>query len=109
MSVGSDQHGGGRGDRTNDRKLPWTGISSLDLPDAIRPRRDVEARLTEVEEHWSCIVQEREDPQRAIGGAHGPTLSGDPPQPGSLRVLVGGDATGPTDDGPHAPVLPVTG
>src|SRR5262245_26126177 len=71
MSVGSDQPGGGRRDRTNDRKLPCTGVSGVDLPNPIRPWCDVEvAALTEVEQHRPRIVQEGEDPQRAIGGDH---------------------------------------
>src|SRR6266540_7465733 len=69
MSVGPNQHGRGRHDRAKYRKLPNTRILSVDEPNSIRPWRDVEAAgLTEVEQHRPGIVQQREDPQRAVGG-----------------------------------------
>jgi hypothetical protein len=50
MSVGPNQHGSGGSHRAKYRKLPNTGISSIDQLNSIRPWRDVEAAgLTEVE------------------------------------------------------------
>ena len=69
VSVGPDQHGRGSGDRPEHRKLPRAGVLGVDQLHAIRPRRDVEAAgLAEVEQHRPGIVQQREDPQRAVGG-----------------------------------------
>ncbi len=69
ISVGPDQHGGGSGDRAKYRKLPRTDVFGVDQLDPIRPWRDVEAAgLAEVEQHRPGIVQQGEDPQRAVGG-----------------------------------------
>ena len=44
-------------------------ISRVDLLDPVRPRRDVKlAGLTKVEHNRPGIVQQGEDPQRAVGG-----------------------------------------
>ena len=51
------------------RKLPRTSVFGVDQLNAICPWSDVEAAgLTEVEEHRPGIVQQGEDPQRAVGG-----------------------------------------
>src|SRR4029079_11006309 len=82
MAIGPDQYGVGRGDRANDRKLPWPGICGVDPPDTMcpwLPSRDVDiALLTEIEQQRPRIVQQRENPQRAVGGddveiGHAPT------------------------------------
>src|SRR5207244_100783 len=54
--------------RANYRKLPGTSIGCVDQLNSIRPRRDVEAAgRTEVEQHRPGMVQQSEDPQRAVG------------------------------------------
>jgi hypothetical protein len=69
ISVGPNQHGGGSSDRPDRRKLPRTIVFSVDQLNAICPRSDVEAAgLTEVEEHRPGIVQQGENPKRAVGG-----------------------------------------
>ena len=69
ISVGPNQHGGGSSDRPEYRKLPRTDVFGVDQLNPIRPRSDVEAAgLTEVEQHRPGIVQQGEDPQRAVGG-----------------------------------------
>jgi hypothetical protein len=50
------------------RKLPRTNVLGADQLNAIRPWSDVEAGLTEVDEHRPGIVQQGEDPQRTFGG-----------------------------------------
>src|SRR5262245_50176280 len=63
VSVGPDQYGGGSSDSPDGRKLPWSGVSSVDRLNPIRPWRDVEvAGLTEIEEHRPGTAQQREDP-----------------------------------------------
>src|SRR5438105_11920441 len=69
VSVGPDQHGSGSGDRAKYRKLPRTDIFSIDQLDPVSPWSDVKAAgLTEVEQHRPGVVQQGEDPQRAVGG-----------------------------------------
>ncbi len=69
VAVGPNQHGSGSSDRAEHRKLPRTGVSSVDQLDAVSPRSDVEAaRLAEVEQHRLCVVEQLEDPERAVGG-----------------------------------------
>ena len=69
VSVGPDQDGGGSGDRAEHRKLPSAGILSIDQLDPVGPWSDVEAAgLTEVEQHRLGVVQQLEDPERAVGG-----------------------------------------
>jgi hypothetical protein len=74
ISVGPNQNGGGSRDRPDCRKLPCTDVFGVDQAgvnrvNAIRPRRDVEAvGLTEIEEHRPGMVQQGEDPLRAVGG-----------------------------------------
>ena len=69
VSVGPDQHGGGSGDLAEYRELPRPGVLGVDQLDPVRPRSDVEAAgLTEVEQHRPGVVQQLEDPQRAVGG-----------------------------------------
>src|ERR1700679_2599867 len=51
ISVGSDQHGGGSGDRAQDRKFPQFDTLSFDQLDTVSPRSDGKAAgLTEVEQ-----------------------------------------------------------
>ena len=67
ISVGPNQHGGGSSDRPECRKLPRTHVFGVDRLNPIRPGSDVEAAgLTEVEQHRPGIVQQGEDPQRAV-------------------------------------------
>src|SRR5204863_9660496 len=69
VSVGASQHGSGSSDRAKYRKLPDTNVYGVDHLSPICPRRDVEAAgLIEVEEHRPGMVQQGEDPQRAVGG-----------------------------------------
>lgn len=69
ISVGSNQHRSRRGDGTKARELPLAGILSVDLLDPICPRHDVQtARPNEIEQYRSGVVQQSENPQRAIGG-----------------------------------------
>src|SRR5579871_5092428 len=69
ISVWPNQDGSGCSDGTKGRKLPDTVVCGVDQLNAIRPWSDVKAAgLTEVEEHRPGIVQEAEDPQRAVGG-----------------------------------------
>ena len=50
VSVRPNQHGGGRRDRAQYRKLPDTNVFGVDQLNPIRPWSDVEAAgLTEVE------------------------------------------------------------
>src|SRR3954451_24740234 len=67
ISVGTDQHGGGRGDLAKDRKLPHPNVFGVDLLNAIGPWSYVEAAgRTEVEQHRPSVVQQVEDPQLAV-------------------------------------------
>jgi hypothetical protein len=51
------------------RELPHAVIVSVDQLDAVGPCSDVKAAgLTEVEQHRLGVVQQLEDPQRAVGG-----------------------------------------
>jgi len=69
MPVGSDHHGGGRSDLSEDRELPHAIVSGVDQPDSIRPRREVEiAGFTEVEEHGPGAVQQGEDARGTVRG-----------------------------------------
>src|SRR5215212_6447246 len=69
VAIGSDQYGSGGGDVAQDWKLPIIGICGIDHLNPIGPGRDVEANgLSEVEEHRPGIVQQGEDPKRAVGG-----------------------------------------
>src|SRR3984893_2985442 len=69
VSVGSDQHGSGSGDRAKYRKLPHTDIFSIDQLDRVSRWSDVKAAgLTEVEQHRPGVVQQLEDSERAVGG-----------------------------------------
>jgi hypothetical protein len=69
MSVGPDQHGGGSGDRADYRKLPWAGVGGVDQPDPVCPSGDFDAAgVAEVEQHRQGVVQQGEDPHRAVGG-----------------------------------------
>src|SRR6202022_2375880 len=69
ISIGPNQHGSGGSDRAKYRKLPNTGVFSVDQLDSIRRWRDVEAAwLTEVEYHRPGMMEEGEYPQRALGG-----------------------------------------
>src|SRR6202050_208049 len=69
ISVGPDQHGCRSGDLAKYRKLPRADILSIDQLDPVSPRRDLNAPpLTEVEQHRLGLVQQREDPQRAVSG-----------------------------------------
>src|SRR6266550_1694500 len=69
ISVRPNQYGGRGTDRAEYRKLPRTIVFGADQLNAIGPWCDVEAAgLTEVEQHRPGIVQEGEDPKRAIGG-----------------------------------------
>jgi len=71
MSVGPDQHGGGSGGRAEYRKLPWAGVRGVDQPDPVCPSGDFDAAgIAEVEEHRQGVVQQGEDPRRAVGGDH---------------------------------------
>src|SRR2546429_1465921 len=71
MSVGSDQHGRGRGDLANDRELPHAIVPGVDQPDSIRPGRNVEtAGSTEVEEDGPGVVQEGEHASGTVSGVH---------------------------------------
>ena len=68
------------------------GIGQLD---AIRPRSDVEAAgLTEVEEHRPGIVQQGEDPQRAVSGDQVEIRHAAPEQRVSLAEVVMNVQTG---------------
>jgi hypothetical protein len=61
MPVGSDHHGRGRSDLAQDREFPHAIVPGVDVPDSIRPRRNVEtAGFTEVEEHGPGVVQQGE-------------------------------------------------
>jgi hypothetical protein len=67
--LAPDQRGHGSRDFPKCGKLPRTGVGGVDHLNPIRPWSDVEAAgLTEVEEHRPGIVQQGEDPQRAVGG-----------------------------------------
>ena len=69
MPVGSDQHGRGRSDLANGRKLPDAMVPGVDQPDPIRPRRNVEtAGFTEVEEHGPGVVQQGEYARGTVRG-----------------------------------------
>ena len=51
------------------RKLPRTSVLGVDQLNPIRPWSDIEAAgLAEVEQHRPGLVQQSEDPQRAVGG-----------------------------------------
>src|SRR5437870_13286364 len=69
VSVGPNQHGSGSSDRAKYRKLPDANVFGVDQLNPIRPWSDVEAAgLPEVEKHRPGIVQQGEDPPRAVGG-----------------------------------------
>jgi len=57
ISVGPNQHGGRRRDHPEFRKLPITNVIGVDQFNPICPWADVDAGLTEVEEHRPGIVQ----------------------------------------------------
>src|SRR5881392_1217238 len=67
ISVGPNQHGGGGSHRPDPRELPRTDVSGVDRLNAICPWSDVDdTGLTEVEQHGPGMVQQAEDPQRAV-------------------------------------------
>ena len=67
VSVGPDQHGGGRGNRAEHRKIPVTNIFRIDQPNPAGPWSDVEeAGLPAVQQHWPGIVQQGERSLREI-------------------------------------------
>jgi hypothetical protein len=69
MSVRPDQHGSGSGDRAEYRNLPWAGVGGVDQPDPVCPFGDFDAAgIAEVEQHRPGLVQQGEDPHRAVGG-----------------------------------------
>src|SRR3954469_7457256 len=69
VSVGTDHHGSGSGDRAKYRKLPHADRFSVYQLDPVSPWSDVEAAgLTEVEQHRPGVVQQLEDTERAVGG-----------------------------------------
>src|SRR5215467_14126654 len=69
IAVGPDQHGSRSRDGSDDRKLQYAGILGVDPPNPVRPWRDVEAvGLAEVEQDRPSAVQQRDEPQRAVGG-----------------------------------------
>ena len=69
ISVGPNQDGCRSSDHSDRRKLPRTSVLGVNQRHAIRPWSDVKAgRLTEVDQHRPGLVQQREEPQRAIGG-----------------------------------------
>jgi len=69
VSVGPDQHGAGSRNFPKCGELPRTCVGGVNYLNPIRPSNDVElAGLTELEEHRSRSVHQREDPRRAVGG-----------------------------------------
>src|SRR6185312_10373781 len=69
MAVGADQYGSWSGNRPDGGKLPRAIVLRVDQLNALCPWRDVEtARLAEVEQQGPSIVQQGEEPERAVGG-----------------------------------------
>ena len=60
VSVRADQQDRGSRNYAEDRKLPGTTVFDVKRPDPVCPWRDVDARLSEIEQHRSGIVQQRE-------------------------------------------------
>src|SRR5262249_58765515 len=69
ISVRSNEHDGGRRNRADHQNLPRADVPGVDRLNAIHPWSDVEGGgLTEVEQDRPGVVQQREDPQRTVGG-----------------------------------------
>src|SRR5262249_56663638 len=67
ISIGPNQYGPWRSDLSKRRKVPLTIVFGVDHLNPARPWCDVEVtRFAEIEKHWPCVVQQREDPQRTI-------------------------------------------
>ena len=67
MSISPDQYGRRCGDRAKHREVSHAFVCGVDAPDPIRPRHDVEAAgLTEVEQHRPGMMEQGQDPERAV-------------------------------------------
>src|ERR1700749_3419379 len=89
ISVGPDQHSSGSSDLAEYRKIPGATIFGVDQLNPVRPRSDVEAAgLTEIEEYRPGLMQQGEDPQRAVRGDQVEIGHGAPEQRVSLTAVV---------------------
>ena len=68
MSVGPNQYGVGSRDHAEHRKFPHAVIFRVDQLNPVRPWRDVEGvGRTKIEQQRPALVQEGENPPRAVG------------------------------------------